>query len=103
MKLMGRISNDLAELASVFGQDAFETGTGVHAAAVIKAFKKGDAWLADRIDSGVPAGMSGLEQIIRVGPMSEASTRARCARIPISAGRASDYFLRIESSSILRR
>jgi 2-isopropylmalate synthase len=94
LKLMGRISNDLAELAaycklasqaigvpipsnySVFGQDAFETGTGVHAAAVIKAFKKGDAWLADRIYSGVPAGMFGLEQIIRVGPMSGKSNVA---------------------------
>ena len=54
----------------VFGEDAFETGTGVHAAAVIKAYKKGDAWLADRVYSGVPAGLFGLEQIIRVGPMS---------------------------------
>ncbi len=54
----------------VFGADAFETGTGVHAAAVIKAFHKGDAWLADRVYSGVPAGEFGLEQKISVGPMS---------------------------------
>ena len=54
----------------VVGADAFETATGVHAAAVIKAFKKGDRWLADRIYSGVPASDFGLEQIIRVGPMS---------------------------------
>ena len=54
----------------VFGSDAFETATGVHAAAVVKAFKKGDAWLADRVYSGVPAGMFGLEQRILVGPMS---------------------------------
>lgn len=52
------------------GQDAFETGTGVHAAAVIKALKKGDRWLADRIYSGVPATEFGREQQIRVGPMS---------------------------------
>ena len=52
------------------GQDAFETGTGVHAAAVIKALKKGDRWLADRIYSGVPATEFGREQHIRVGPMS---------------------------------
>ena len=94
LKLMGKITNDLSSLAeycqlasqaigvpiphnySVFGQDAFETGTGVHAAAVIKAFKKGDAWLADRIYSGVPAGMFGLEQVIRVGPMSGKSNVA---------------------------
>jgi 2-isopropylmalate synthase len=94
LKLMGRIPNDLSALAeycrlasaatgvpiphnyAVFGQDAFETGTGVHAAAVIKAYKKGDAWLADRIYSGVPAGMFGLEQVIRVGPMSGKSNVA---------------------------
>lgn len=52
------------------GKDAFETGTGVHAAAVIKALRKGDPWLADRIYSGVPASQFGREQIIRVGPMS---------------------------------
>jgi 2-isopropylmalate synthase len=40
----------------VFGDDAFRTATGVHAAAIIKAEEKGDAWLADRIYSGVPAG-----------------------------------------------
>lgn len=54
----------------VFGTDAFETGTGVHAAAVIKAFRKGDHWLANRVYSGVPADMVGLEQVIKVGPMS---------------------------------
>ncbi len=54
----------------VFGKDAFLTGTGVHAAAVIKALKKGDHWLANRIYSGVPAEEFGLEQKIAVGPMS---------------------------------
>ncbi len=54
----------------VVGRDAFETGTGVHAAAVIKALKKGDKWLADRIYSGVPATEFGREQVVRVGPMS---------------------------------
>jgi len=51
------------------GRDAFRTGTGVHAAAVIKAKRKGDAWLADRVYSSVPAGMLGLRQEIDVGPM----------------------------------
>jgi len=51
------------------GRDAFRTGTGVHAAAVIKAQRKGDAWLADRVYSSVPAGMLGLKQEINVGPM----------------------------------
>lgn len=60
----------------VFGKDAFETSTGVHAAAVIKAFKKGDHWLANRVYSGVPADLFGLEQIIAVGPMSGKSNVA---------------------------
>tara|TARA_B100000003_G_C10669796_1_gene266594 strand:- start:130 stop:546 length:417 start_codon:yes stop_codon:yes gene_type:complete len=54
----------------VFGEDAFETGTGVHASAVIKAMKKGDDWLADRVYSGVPAGDFGLKQKIRIGHMA---------------------------------
>jgi 2-isopropylmalate synthase len=54
----------------IVGRDAFRTGTGVHAAAIIKARKKGDAWLADRVYSGVPAGMIGRTQVIEVGPMS---------------------------------
>ena len=52
------------------GSDAFRTATGVHAAAIIKAQKKGDQWLADRIYSGVPAGEFGKQQEIEVGPMS---------------------------------
>ena len=54
----------------VFGKDAFETSTGVHAAAVIKALRKGDDWLANRVYSGVPADLFGLQQVIAVGPMS---------------------------------
>lgn len=88
LKLMGWIDNDLTALPQyvkfvskvtgivmtdqypVFGKDAFRTGTGVHAAAIIKAQKKGNEWLADRVYSGVPAGLFGLQQIIEVGPMS---------------------------------
>jgi 2-isopropylmalate synthase len=88
LRLLGWIDNDLSALCEyvklahkvigvplpsnfpVFGSDAFETGTGVHAAAVIKAFKKGDHWLANRVYSGVPADMVGLEQVIKIGPMS---------------------------------
>ena len=54
----------------VMGIDAFRTGTGVHAAAIIKAREKGDAWLADRVYSGVPAGSFGARQIIEISPMS---------------------------------
>jgi len=54
----------------IVGRDAFRTGTGVHAAAIIKARKKGDDWLADRVYSGVPAEMVGRRQTIEVGPMS---------------------------------
>jgi 2-isopropylmalate synthase len=88
LELMGWIDNDLKSLPEyvrfvskatkvplpdqypVIGRDAFRTGTGVHAAAIIKAKKKGNEWLADRVYSGVPAGMFGLQQIIEVGPMS---------------------------------
>ena len=54
----------------VVGHDAFRTGTGVHAAAIIKAEEKGDAWLADRIYSAIPASMVGRRQLIEIGPMS---------------------------------
>jgi 2-isopropylmalate synthase len=52
------------------GKDAFRTATGVHAAAIIKAQKKGDTYLADRVYSGVPAGDFGREQEIEIGHMS---------------------------------
>jgi 2-isopropylmalate synthase len=55
------------------GRDAFRTATGVHASAVVKAMAKGDTWLADRIYSGVPAGMIGRAQEINIGFMSGAS------------------------------
>jgi 2-isopropylmalate synthase len=88
LKLLGWISNDLSRLREycetaaricgwsvpynypVFGRDAFRTATGVHAAAVIKSYRKGDQRLADIIYSGVPAGEFGLEQVIEIGPMS---------------------------------
>lgn len=88
LRLLGWIDNDLTalpeycELVShatgvpippnypVVGRDAFRTGTGVHAAAVIKAFRKGEDWLADRVYSGVPASWVGRRQSIEIGPMS---------------------------------
>jgi 2-isopropylmalate synthase len=88
LKLLGWIDNDLTKLSEycakaadaigwdiplnypVFGKDAFRTATGVHAAAVIKSYRKGDDELADLIYSGVPAGLFGLRQVIEVGPMS---------------------------------
>ena len=88
LQLLGWIDRDLTRLADyavavseatgvripdnypVMGRDAFRTGTGVHAAAIVKARKKGDEWLADRVYSGVPAGMIGRRQVIEVGPMS---------------------------------
>jgi isopropylmalate/homocitrate/citramalate synthase len=54
----------------VVGDDAFRTATGVHAAAVIKAYKKNDIELANAVYSGVPSQMFGLQQIIDIGPMS---------------------------------
>jgi isopropylmalate/homocitrate/citramalate synthase len=54
----------------VVGRDAFRTATGVHAAAVIKAFRKQDHELVDAVYSGVPAGMVGREQEVDIGPLS---------------------------------
>jgi 2-isopropylmalate synthase len=88
LRLMGYVDNDLSALGEyceavseavgipipanypVVGADAFRTGTGVHAAAVIKAFRRGDTALANMVYSGVPADMVGREQAIEVGPMS---------------------------------
>ncbi len=90
----------------VVGNDAFETGTGVHAAAVIKALKRGDRWLANRVYSGVPADAFGYEQRIAVGPMSGKSNvvwwlehhgyvadEARVSRI-FNAAKSADRVLR---------
>jgi 2-isopropylmalate synthase len=86
--LMGHREADLSKLAEycqaisescgvpippnypIIGRDAYRTATGVHAAAVIKAFKKKDAALADAVYSAVPATMVGREQTIEVGPLS---------------------------------
>jgi 2-isopropylmalate synthase len=54
----------------VVGADAFRTGTGVHAAAIIKCLAKDHDWLVDEVYSGVPAGDFGYEQVIEIGPMS---------------------------------
>src|SRR5437667_2777844 len=87
-RLLGWIDTDLSKLREmgdviaegtgmaipanypVLGRDAFRTATGVHAAAVIKAKRKGDNWLANRVYSGVPAELFGCEQVIEIGPMS---------------------------------
>jgi 2-isopropylmalate synthase len=59
------------------GRDVFRTQTGVHASAIVKARQKGDEYLADRVYSGVPAGMFGRRQEICVGPMSGSSNAAQ--------------------------
>jgi isopropylmalate/homocitrate/citramalate synthase len=88
LRLMGLIDRDLSRLKEycakvaeathttippnypVIGRDAFRTATGVHAAAIIKAFRKDDPTLANSVYSGVPAHLFGLDQIIEIGPMS---------------------------------
>jgi isopropylmalate/homocitrate/citramalate synthase len=88
LRLMGLIDRDLSRLKEycakvaeathttippnypVIGRDAFRTATGVHAAAIIKAFRKEDPTLANSVYSGVPAHLFGLDQIIEIGPMS---------------------------------
>jgi len=54
----------------VVGDDAFRTATGVHAAAIIKAYHKDDVVLANTVYSGVPSHIFGLDQVIDIGPMS---------------------------------
>ena len=54
----------------VIGADSFRTSTGVHAAAVVKALSRNEAWLANRVYCGVPASMVGRAQGIEIGPMS---------------------------------
>ena len=88
LRLMGLIDRDLSRLKEycekvakathttippnypVIGRDAFRTATGVHAAAIIKAFRKSDRMLANSVYSGVPSHLFGLEQVIEIGPMS---------------------------------
>lgn len=97
---------DVPHAYPVVGRDAFRTGTGVHAAAIVKAEVKGDAWLADRIYSGVPASMVGRAQEIEIGPMSglsnvkywlrrrgfDADDEALCGRI-FQAAKVTDHTL----------
>lgn len=88
LKLLGAIERDLSRLKEyceavaeaagvsippnypVVGADAFRTATGVHAAAVIKAYRKQDVELANQVYSGVPSHWFGMEQKIEIGPMS---------------------------------
>ena len=133
MQLWGLIDRDLAPLVEyvrlvsehcgipipsnypALGSDAFRTGTGVHAAAVIKALRKGDRALADRVYSGVPASVLGREQRIEVGPMSGESnvvfwleshgfeaSRERVARV-LERAKASDRLLTTDELERLAR
>ncbi|MCL6565301.1 MAG: LeuA family protein [Acidobacteriia bacterium] len=88
LRLMGLIDRDLSRLKEycekvaratrttippnypVIGRDAFRTATGVHAAAIIKAYRKNDVLLANSVYSGVPSHLFGLEQVIEIGPLS---------------------------------
>ncbi|MBI4538896.1 MAG: 2-isopropylmalate synthase [Gemmatimonadetes bacterium] len=124
LKLLGGYDIDLTPLAEycglvceacgvsiphsypVMGADAFRTGTGVHAAAIIKAQAKGHSWLADRVYSGVPASWIGREQRIEIGPVAgmsnvkywlrehgyDASDEMLCRRI-FDAAKATDHVL----------
>jgi 2-isopropylmalate synthase len=130
--LMGQRTADLARLGEycelvsqacgvplpanypVVGRDAFRTATGVHAAAVIKAYKKQDPALVDAVYSGVPASLVGREQVIDVGPMSGKSnvvywlerrgldaTEERVERIFLAAKRASTVLSESEIRTLL--
>jgi len=132
LKLLSWIDNDLSALTDycektsegtgvpipvnypVVGADAFRTGTGVHAAAIAKARKKGHAWLADRIYSGVPASDYGLAQKIEVSHVSgisnvkwwleahghDANDAALCQRL-LDAAKATSRTLRDDELAAL--
>lgn len=86
--MMGRLDRDLTTLPAycdavaracdvqipanypAIGADAFRTATGVHAAAVLKAVRRGDSLLADAVYAAIPASLVGREQEIEIGPMS---------------------------------
>ena len=134
LKLLGTHAGDLSRLAEycrvvsegcrvpippsypVLGEDAFRTGTGVHAAAIIKARTKGHAWLADRIYSGVPAGDFGLAQRIEISHVSglsnvkfwlaehgfDAEDEALCQRIFAAAKRTSRVLRDEEIRALIR-
>src|SRR5499425_3272150 len=88
LRLLGLIDRDLSRLKEycetvatathttippnypVIGKDAFRTATGVHAAAIVKAYHKGNIELANIVYSGVPSHLFGLDQVIEIGPMS---------------------------------
>jgi 2-isopropylmalate synthase len=85
----------------VVGDDAFRTATGVHAAAVIKAYRKNDIELANTVYSGVPSHVFGLEQIIDIGPMSGKSNVLFWLErhgLPISEAVVDRIFRRAKSS-----
>jgi len=85
----------------VVGEDAFRTATGVHAAAVIKAYKKNDIELANSVYSGVPSHLFGLEQIIEIGPMSGKSNILYWLEhrgIPSSDGAVENIYQRAKAS-----
>jgi 2-isopropylmalate synthase len=98
----------------VVGRDAFRTATGVHAAAIMKAQRKGDTWLADRIYSAIPASMVGRRQEIEISPMSglsnvkywlrergyDADDDALCRRV-FDAAKRSDHTLTAEELEAL--
>jgi 2-isopropylmalate synthase len=86
----------------VVGRDAFRTATGVHAAAVIKAFRKNDPALADAVYSGIPASMVGRTQEIEVGPMSGKSNVVfwlQTRGLPVTDEVVERIFARAKSSS----
>jgi 2-isopropylmalate synthase len=117
--LMGYIERDLSSLVQycetvsaatgvpipanypVVGRDAFRTATGVHAAAVIKAFRKNDRALVDAVYSAVPASLVGRDQEIDVGPMSGKSNVVfwlEKRQLPVSDAIVERVFARAKAS-----
>ena len=92
LRLLGWIENDLTALDEycravsaatgvpiapghpAVGRDAFRSGSGVHAAAILKAVREGQETIAARAYSGVPAALVGRLQEIEIGPQSGAGS-----------------------------
>jgi 2-isopropylmalate synthase len=120
LKLLGWFDHDLSQLVPyvqkvseacrfpipknypLSGEDAFRTATGVHAAAIIKATRRGDAWLSDRIYSGVPATEFGKDNVIEIGHMSGMSNvRYWCEKrqVPITDALCEAILARAKASA----
>ena len=69
----GVLGVPIPENYPAMGRDVFKTSAGVHAAAILKAHEKRDAFAKDSVYSGVPASLLGRDQEVVIDSASGAS------------------------------